>query len=436
MIHRAAQPDAWRRIAAWHRVATLALAALSAPILATPAAAHGLALGGVQVPAYGAVAIAADGRLRGVAKGAAEVALDGRVARPFTTQTPIRMASISKVVVALVLHRLADAGRIGLDEDVSKYLGWTLRNPSHPDSPISVRQMMRHESSLSDAGGYAFPLGVRLRDRVGAQSFSPAAPGTAFDYANLNQAILAEAIEAVTGKRFDKAARDLVLEPLGLEACYNWSGCRPETLAAGGTLYRKAPSDEGPWDAAGPWQPQIDAVRPPAACEVRLAPGAPCDLAGYQPGTNGSLFSPQGGLRISLASLARLGAAVLGDTGFLKPDTRASLYRQVRVKPPGAGDETDSGLIQYWSEGGLHCFSGTGLPGGDQPLSPLPTKGCGHLGDAYGLLSGLVIDPQAGTVIAYALTGVSAPPPPGQHSHFSAPEEELATKAFRLLRQR
>lgn len=414
--------------------AALVLGALAA-LLAAPAVGKDLQLGGIAVPAYGVVAIGPDGSLKGEAKGAAAFAADGSVGRPFTLETPVRIASVSKVVVALALHRLADAGRLSLDDDVSIHLGWRLRNPAHPDVPITLRQMMRHESSLSDAEGYSFPLGERLRDRLGPGSFSAAAPGAAFDYANLNQAILGEVIERVTGLRFDVAAREWVLAPLGIEACFNWSGCRPETVAAGATLYRKAPSDEGPWDAAGPWRPQVDGTRPPEACEVRTKVGAPCDLSAYRPGENGSLFSPQGGLRISLSALARLGEALLRDERFLKAESRAGLFRPVRVKPSGSGGETDPGLMQYWSEGGLHCFSGTGAPGADQPLSPEATKGCGHLGDAYGLRSGLIMDPDAGTVMAYALTGVSAPPPPGASSRFSMSEEELVRKARTLLRK-
>jgi CubicO group peptidase (beta-lactamase class C family) len=406
------------------------LPAFAALVLPGPSAAQpaDLMLGGIAVPAYGVVGINSAGSGRTIVAGAAEVEPSGTSVRPFTSDTPVRIASISKVVVALSLHRLADAGRLSLDDDVSKHLGWTLRNPSHPDVPITIRQMMRHESSLSDAGGYGFLLGERLRDKVGPPSFTRAAPGTMFDYANLNQAILGEVIEKVTGTRFDLAARQLVLEPLGLDACFNWSGCRPEQVKAGAVLYRKAPSGEGPWDAKGPWYPQVDARRPPEACPVRTAAVAPCDLAGYVPGTNGALFSPQGGLRISLADLAELGHRLLADDAFLKPETRASLFRAVKVKPAGGGAETDAGLMQYWSEGGLHCFSGTGASGGDQPLSPQPLKGCGHLGEAYGLLSGLFIDPEGGTVVAYALTGVSAPAPDGVRSHFSAPEEELVGK--------
>jgi CubicO group peptidase (beta-lactamase class C family) len=400
-------------------------------LAAAPVAAQkGPTLGGIDVPAYGLVAATPGGATMTLNAGAAEFAADGSTLRPFSAlETPVRIASISKVVVALMVHRLADAGRVKLDDDVSLHLGWPLRNPAHPDTPITIRQMLRHESSLSDAGGYAFPLGERLRDQVGPASFSAAAPGAVFDYANLNHAILGELIEVVTGKRFDIAARDLVLAPLGLDACFNWSGCSARRVAAGAVLYRKAPSDAGPWDPAGPWVPQVDATRPPEACPVRRQEGAACDLSGHAPGRNGALFSPQGGLRITLADLAALGLALLADEAFLKPETRAALFRARPVKPGGRGEETDTRLMQYWSDGGLHCLSGTGEPGGDQPLSPQPLKGCGHLGSAYGLRSGLVIDPVAGTVVAYAFTGVSAPPPDGARSRFSAPEEALIAKA-------
>jgi CubicO group peptidase (beta-lactamase class C family) len=410
----------------------LPAAAQSAP---GPAKFIAPSLGGVDVPGYSLMMAARGGANRTVNSGAAEIGPDGGPARFMTTSVPVRMASISKVAVALALHRLADAGCIGLDDEASRHLGWTLRNPAHPKVPVTIRQMMRHESSLSDAGGYTFALGERLQDRLGPASWSKAAPGMAFDYANLNQAILGQLIEQVTGKRFDIAVQELVFGPLGIAACFNWSQCRPGMAAEGAVLYRKAPSSEGPWNPAGPWVAQVDAVRP-APCPVRVAEGQPCTLDTYVPGTNGALFSPQGGMRISVSDLVGLGLALLEQDDFLKPDTRASLFRPVAVKPPGGGAETDVKLMQYWSEGGLHCFSGTGAADSDQPLSPQPLKGCGHLGNAYGLLSGLVIDPGVGTVVAYAITGTSAPPPPGRQSRFTAPEEDLLGRAADWLAER
>lgn len=390
--------------------------------------------GEVMLAGYAVAAGRARGSLSTDAAGAAELTPEGRIVRPMTAETPVRIASISKLALALALHRLADRGLIRLDDDASVHLGWPLRNPAHPDVPVTIRQLLRHESSLSDAGGYGGTLGQRLRDTLTPRSWSAAAPGTAFDYSNLNSAILAEIVEARTGERFDRAMQALVFQPLGIRACFNWSSCPDGLAQAGAVLYRKSTDYGASWTPGGPWVAQVDSERPAGGCPVRRAEGAPCDLEGYVPGTNGGLFGPQGGLRISVAELARLGQALLrNERGFLSARARAELFRPVPVKAGGDGAETDTRLMRFWSAGGLHCFSGDGRPGGDQPTAPAAMAGCGHLGEAYGLYSALVIDSRAGTVMAWALTGSADRPRPGRVSRFNASEEALAARARRLL---
>jgi CubicO group peptidase (beta-lactamase class C family) len=287
--------------------------------------------------------------------------------------------------------------------------------------------LLRHESGLSDAGGYAATLGTRLEDMLTDKAWGPAAPGTLFDYANINAAVLATIVEMQTGERFDRAIQHLVFWPLGLAACFNWSSCPEDFPETGATLYRKSTDFGESWNPSGPWVPQVDAERPAGGCPVRLAAATtPCALETYRPGTNGGLFAPQGGLRISVAELARLGHKLLAnENGFLKPETHRSLFRARPVKPGGPGEETDPKLMRFWSEGGLHCLSGTGEAGTDQPLAPTPTAGCGHLGEAYGLFSALLMDPVTGTTRAQALTGSAQKPPPGTRSRFNALEEAL-----------
>ncbi|WP_448586774.1 serine hydrolase domain-containing protein [Thermaurantiacus sp.] len=409
------------RLRAW--TAAVVLAAQASAVAAAE-------LAGVPVAGWAWARIGADGRLEAQAAGGAELAPDGAVLRPLSPATPVRVASVSKVVVALAILRLADRGRIDLDEDASRYLGQILRNPRHPHVPVTVRQLLRHESSLSDAGGYAAELGDRLADSLGPAAWSEAAPGTRFDYANLNSVVLATIVEMQTGHRWDRAAQELVLRPLGIAACFNWSGCPEGFAGTGAVLYRKSPDSGETWDRSGPWVPQVDAERPPGGCPVRLRSGALCNLEPYLPGTHGGLFSPQGGLRISAAELARLGRSILANAGgFLKPATHAALFRPVRVKPGGEGEETDTRLMRFWSEGGLHCLSGTGEPLTDQPLAPRRTTGCGHLGEAYGLVSGLLMDPESGTATAWLLTGTADRPPPGRSSRFTALEEALIRRA-------
>jgi len=389
-------------------------------------------LAGVEASGW-AVAYADGRRVVADAQGGAALTGDGRVVRPMTAQTPVRIASVSKLALALALNRLADAGKLSLDDDASMHLGWPLRHPDFPDAIISIRMLLRHEGSVSDAGGYGGKLGERLRDRIGAQSWSAARPGTQFDYSNLNSALLAEIVEAVTGARFDRAMATLVFQPLGVAACFNWSGCAPGFADGGAVLYRKSADFGEHWDRHGPWVAQVDAERPAEGCPVQRPDGLPCDLTRYVPGDNGGLFSPQGGLRISVQALAQLGAAVAANRGgFLKPETHKALFRAMPVQPHGDGAESDARLTRYWSAGGLHCFSGDGAVGGDQPLAPRPTAGCGHLGEAYGLYSALVMNAVTGDARAWAMTGSADDPPAGRRSRFNAMAEELAARAYGL----
>ena len=53
-----------------------------------------------------------------------------------------RIASISKVIVAIAIMKLYENSLLDLDEDISKYLGFNIRNPKYPDISISVRMLM------------------------------------------------------------------------------------------------------------------------------------------------------------------------------------------------------------------------------------------------------------------------------------------------------
>src|SRR4051794_22772706 len=64
--------------------------------------------------------------------------------RRLTVDDPVRIASVSKLVVALGVMRLAEERRLDLDRDVSDYLGWRLRNPAFPDRPITLRLLLSH----------------------------------------------------------------------------------------------------------------------------------------------------------------------------------------------------------------------------------------------------------------------------------------------------
>ena len=357
------------------------------------------------------------------AEGLADVA----TGRPLTADDPARVASVSKLVTTLGVLRLVEAGKLDLDADASVLLGFPLRNPAFPDTPISLRMLLSHTSSLTDSAGYwNVPLGEDIRIITGKPEAWDAkhAPGTYFRYTNLNFPLVAQAMERATGERFDRLMRRLVLFPLGIDAGFNWSGSSDAALARAVVLY----------DEKG--QPQKDDLhgkRP--ACLVITSADGDCDLSRWQPGENGTLFSPQGGLRISARGLARIGRMLLNDgeldgVRLLTPASVALLATPVwRL-------DGDNGVIVEEDEpnrGGFFCAYGLAT----QQLLQDHGKDCrddlfgdgrariGHSGNAYGLLSGLWLDRAAGTGVAYFATGV-ANDSTGTHSNFSAIEEQGA----------
>ena len=170
------------------------------------------------------------------AEGLADIAAN----RAIGIDDPARIASISKLVTAIAVLRLVEAGTLSLDEDVGQRLGVPLRNPAFPGTPISLRMLLSHTSSLTDGAGYwDVPLGTGIE----ALTADPKAwdtghaPGTYFRYTNLNFPLVAQVMERATGERFDRLMRRLVLFPLKLDACFNWSGCSDAAIRRAVVLY-------------------------------------------------------------------------------------------------------------------------------------------------------------------------------------------------------
>jgi len=74
---------------------------------------------------------------------------------PVTKDSRFRVASVSKQFTALTILQLAEAGKLSLEEDICKYLGFTLRHPRYPEQPITIRMLLSHISSLCDGSIYA-----------------------------------------------------------------------------------------------------------------------------------------------------------------------------------------------------------------------------------------------------------------------------------------
>lgn len=347
--------------------------------------------------------------------------------RPVTEDDPARIASISKTVVAIGVMKLVEAGRLDLDSDVSRWLGWSLRNPAFPGRPVSLRQLLSHTSSIRDfEDQYAIPLGGSVRSEMAKPTSWDLqhGPGDSwFTYSNMNFPIVGSIVERVTGERFDLWMRREVIEPMKLDACFNWPTCSDSALARAVQL--SAPDGT-------PVRDDLHGRRP--ACPVYVEPPTPCDLSLWRLGENGALFAPQGGLRISVRDLARVGRMLLNGGAIdgariLSPQSVETLLAPL-WRYDGTNGKTDNGF--YCTYGLATQTLPTAARGCDDDPAGDGIVRVGHSGDAYGLRSGLWIDRARGAGVAYFVTGLGDDPPLGD-SAFRAAEEQAFRRALSLL---
>ena len=71
-------------------------------------------------------------------------------ARPVRTDTLFMLASVSKTVVTTAVFQAIEDGLFELDTHVNDVLPFRVRNPVHPEQPITVRQLLTHTSSIRD----------------------------------------------------------------------------------------------------------------------------------------------------------------------------------------------------------------------------------------------------------------------------------------------
>ncbi|MFB9688500.1 serine hydrolase domain-containing protein [Amycolatopsis plumensis] len=140
---------------------------------------------------------------------------------PLTASSRLPVASLSKSMTAFAVLQLAEAGRLRLDEPVTRYLpDFRLADPR--GTKITVRMLLDQTSGMADS---AFPdlalpqphtlaeAVTRLRDAELADE-----PGMRFHYHNPNYEVAARIVEVVAGQPFADYLRTKLFAPLGMTA--------------------------------------------------------------------------------------------------------------------------------------------------------------------------------------------------------------------------
>ncbi|HET8645415.1 MAG TPA: serine hydrolase domain-containing protein, partial [Vicinamibacteria bacterium] len=115
--------------------------------------------------------------------------------------TSYPVASVSKHFTAAALLRLADQGRLRLDDP----LGTLIEGARPPVAQLPLRTLLNHTSGLAVRGGPS----PRARALRALRAGVTAAPGNEFSYSNTGFALLGLVIERVTGLRYADAMREV-----------------------------------------------------------------------------------------------------------------------------------------------------------------------------------------------------------------------------------
>lgn len=295
------------------------------------------------------------------------VVKDGRIiytkalgSKDLASNTPLkendlfRIASISKSFSATAMMQLIDAKKVSLDDDFSKLVGFKIRNPRYPDKVITLRMVLSHTSGINDSQGY-FDFDVINPDKNSewAKSYNDYAPGEGYQYCNLNFNMAGAVIERLSGERFDTYINNHILRPLGLYGGYCVDSLDNSLFA---TLYA--------YDPASGFEASTSAY-------ARRTE----DIASYVMSYSTPVFSPTGGMKISVRDLTRY--MMMHMNRGASEDVRIISRKSAKTMQKPVAMKEGYGLALMTVEN----------------LIPQKTM-VGHTGSAYGLYSAMFFHPR------------------------------------------
>lgn len=147
---------------------------------------------------------------------------------PNTLKTRFRIGSMNKMFTATATLQLVQAGKLGLDDPLGKYL------PDYPNKDIAnkvtIKQLLTHTGGTGDIFGPEFDahrLELRtLQDYVKlyGNRGPEFEPGSRWEYSNYGFVLLGFVIEKARGENYYDYVREHIYEPAGMAS----TGSEPE----------------------------------------------------------------------------------------------------------------------------------------------------------------------------------------------------------------
>lgn len=180
------------------------------------------------------------------------------------TRTAFRIGSITKVFTGMTVLGLSEAGRLDLDAAAAAELPPLQRlvYPTADARPLTARDILSHVGGLPrDPDLPSLPPGevhtrADLMEAIDGLSLLRA-PGLEYEYSNLGFALLGHLVAAVSGRPYEAAIREAILDPLGMNhTVWEPEAVTPDLLTYGhfvadGRIIARPPQRHGALSAAG-----------------------------------------------------------------------------------------------------------------------------------------------------------------------------------------
>lgn len=165
----------------------------------------------------GAILVARDGKVV-ISKGYGMASLEYDV--PNTSQTRFDLASVSKTFVASLVLILQEKGKLNLHDPICEYLS------ECPEAwrEVTIHHLLTHTSGITNYTELPDQYEKRalasfIQDAMNRIRRMPLQfkPGEKWSYTNTGYKLLHEIIEKTSGKSFDGALKEYILDPLGMK---------------------------------------------------------------------------------------------------------------------------------------------------------------------------------------------------------------------------
>ena len=246
---------------------------------------------------------------------------------PVTPDTLFQIGSITKTYTATAIFRLIERGALALDAPLRAYLPDLRLGDEEVAARVTLRHVLSHSGGWQgdfyhECGRGDDALARMVAGMAGLPQITP--PGTIWFYSNAGFFLGGRAIEAVTGRTYESALRELVLDPLSLKmSFFQASDVMTRRFAAGHEVIEGRPRVARPWE-----MPRALAPVGGIACPAR-------DLLAYARFHLGDGRAPDGAPLLSPQSLALMrtpqrdasGREMIGLNWFLTPVDGATIAR-------------------------------------------------------------------------------------------------------------